>query len=313
MAFVAFLLVSLGRVGAAGPAPMDSASTEAPQLALGRYLADPKRGEGWSAVVVDIEASIENHTKLGRLRAIRRVLPFGRTEYEVLELEGDRTVRQQVIARYLSAEKEASQTHDAGIAMTSANYRFRYRGTVPTASRLTWAFEVVPRKKRAGLIRGELWIDAASGLVRRQAGRLVRTPSIFLRRVNVTRETEIRDGAACARVTRLEIDARFIGRSELTITERPFTPVAGVQTGQGGTEVEIEPGAACYVPCSLEPDLRIPSLSIRHCSVVRFRPRSDAAPLRPLITQLERCSASNIVRRSASSRVSCFPAAAGAG
>ena len=191
MAFVAFSLVALGRVGAAGPAPMDSASTEAPQLALGRYLADPKRGEGWSATAIDIEASIENHTKIGRLRTIRRVLPFGRTEYEVLELEGDRTVRQQVIAHYLSAEKEASQTHDAGIAMTSANYRFRYRGTVPTASRLTWAFEVIPRKKRAGLIRGELWIDATSGLVLRQAGRLVRTPSIFLRRVNVTRDTEI--------------------------------------------------------------------------------------------------------------------------
>jgi hypothetical protein len=90
---------------------------------------------------------------------------------EVLEMEGDRTVQQQVIARYLSAEKEGSRTHDAGIDMTPANYRFRYRCPARTEGRLAWVFEIVPRKKRSGLIRGELWIDAASGLVLRQAGR----------------------------------------------------------------------------------------------------------------------------------------------
>ena len=66
------------------------------------------------------------------------------------------------------------------------------------------------------------------------------TPSIFLRGVNVTRDTEIRDGAAFARVAHLEIDARFLGRAELTITERPFTTVAGVQTGYGSAEAETQ-------------------------------------------------------------------------
>ena len=85
-----------------------------------------------------------------------------------------------------------------------------------------------------------LWIDVASGRVLRQAGRMVRTPSIFLRRVSVTRDTEIRDGASCSRVTRLEVDARVLGRAELTITERPLTPVAGVQIGRGWSEVEAQ-------------------------------------------------------------------------
>jgi hypothetical protein len=223
------------------PAPIDAGtSAQAPQLALDRYLAGAEPGEGWSVTTIDIEASIDNRTKSGRLRAIRRVLPLGGAEYQVLEVEGDRTVRQQVISRYLSAEKEGSGTHDSGIAVTLANYRFRYRRPARAEGRLAWVFEIVPRKKRTGLIRGELWIDAASGLVLRQAGHLVRTPSIFLRRVNVTRDTEICDGASCARVTRLEIDARFLGRAELTITERPFTPVAGVQIGHGGTEAETQ-------------------------------------------------------------------------
>ena len=240
--FAAFLTLWLGPLvwaSALDPAPIEvGTSAQAPQMALDRYLAGAEQSGGWSATAIDIEASMDNRTKLGRLRAIRRVLPFGGADYQVLEVEGDRTVRQQVIARYLAAEKEGSRTHDAGIAMTPANYRFRYRRAARTEGRLAWVFEIVPRKKRAGLIRGELWIDAASGLVIRQAGHLVRTPSIFLRGVNVTRDTEIRDGAAFARVTRLEIDARFLGRAELTITERPFTQVAGVQTGHGGAETE---------------------------------------------------------------------------
>jgi hypothetical protein len=65
---------------------------------------------------------------------------------------------------------------------------------------------------------------------------------------------------------------------------------------------QVNGGYLIYVP-----DLRIPSLSIRHCRVVRFRPRSAAAPLRPLTSQFERCSALSMVRRSVSSRVSCFP------
>ena len=214
-------------------------SAQAPQLALDRYLAGAKPSEGWSATAIDIEASIDNRTKFGRLRAIRRVLPLGGAEHQVLEMEGDRTVR-QVILRYLSAGKEGGRTHEAGIALTPANYRFRYRRPARAEGRLAWVFEIVPRKKRTGLIRGELWIDAASGLVLRQAGHLVRTPSISLRRVNVTRDTEILDGALCARVTRLEMDARLLGRAELTITDRPFTPVAGVQIGSGGAEAETQ-------------------------------------------------------------------------
>ena len=58
---------------------------------------------------------------------------------------------------------------------------------------------------------------------------------------------------------------------------------------------------------------RIPSLSMRACSVLRFNPSAVAAPFGPLITQSEAFSASRMCRRSASSMVSIFRPGAGAG
>ena len=62
-------------------------------------------------------------------------------------MEGDRTVQQEVIARYLAAERKKERTYHAGIAVTPANYRFRYRRPARTEGRLAWVFEIVPRKK----------------------------------------------------------------------------------------------------------------------------------------------------------------------
>ncbi|MGO9259950.1 MAG: hypothetical protein ACLQU1_27105 [Bryobacteraceae bacterium] len=218
-------------VWAGGPAESGMAAASSapdPSLVLARYLETASQTTPWSAETIDIEASLPTHTKSGHLRAIRRgpegTPPFGRPEYQVLTIDGDRTIRQQVIARYISAEVEAAALPPASVAIAPANYRFRYRGSIVEGGTLAYIFEIKPRKKRIGLMRGQLWIDAGSGLVRRQTGYLVRSPSIFVRRVNITRDTAARDGVAYERTTHLEIDTRLIGLAELTITERPYSP-----------------------------------------------------------------------------------------
>jgi hypothetical protein len=81
-------------------------------------------------------------------------------------------------------------------------------------------FRISPRRKRPGTITGELWIDVESGLATHLEGRLLKTPSVLLRRVDISQEAEIRDGETYSRETRLQIDTRFTGRAELTIRER---------------------------------------------------------------------------------------------
>jgi len=185
----------------------------------------------WSLETVDIDASLPKLGKQGRLRAIRRLLPLGKPEYQVLEIAGDQTVKRQVIARYLSAEVEGAAIPASSVAMTPANYKFRYEGSIKTDLKtdlktdrgVVRAFLITPRKKREGLIKGEIWLDGETGAVVRQSGYLVKTPSIFVKRVDVTRETALRDGVAEERVTHLSVDTRLVGRAELTIYERPYS------------------------------------------------------------------------------------------
>ena len=217
-------------VWAGGPVVSSSAATAPPplpSLVLARYVEAAQQNSrrlDCRKVAVEIEASLPKLAQRGRLQAIRQLIAPGRHEYQALRIEGDRTVRQQVIARYLSAEAQADALPSDSVAVSPANYKFRYAGAIGLAKARIYVFEITPRRKRAGLIQGELWIDAASGVAVRKAGRMVKTPSVFVRRIDVAQDIDIHDGEPYLRITNLEIDTRLVGRAELMIQERLCDP-----------------------------------------------------------------------------------------
>ena len=206
-----------GCLGAVEPAkPLD-----APAEAMARYTAAQKVDRAWRQETVEIDASLPKMAKHGRLLAVRNLLPVGRPQYQVLELTGDQMVKREVIARYVSEDVHAAEIPAASVAITPANYKFRYTALIRNGSTTVYVFTITPRKKRQGLIEGQLWVDGATGLAVRQSGRLVKRPSIFVKRIDIARETQLRDGVAEARVTHLTIETRVAGKAELTIHERP--------------------------------------------------------------------------------------------
>jgi hypothetical protein len=214
---LAILLAS--QVRAAEPPVVDSTAQAA--IAFARYTVGQQQVSPWSLETVEIEAALPKLEKQAHLRAIRRLLLLGKPEYQVLEVAGDQTVTRQVIARYLSAEVRAAALPASSVAITPANYKFRYKCALNTNAGVVYAFLIAPRKKREGLIKGELWIDGETGAVVRQSGYLVEKLSIFVKRVNIIQETALRDGSAEERVTHLSVDTRLVGRAELIIHERP--------------------------------------------------------------------------------------------
>jgi hypothetical protein len=152
----------------------------------------------------------------------------------VIHLDGGASVRQQVIARYLNAEQQVAAMPASSLAITPANYKFRYEGS--SSGTHFYVFRITPRKKRSGLINGELWIDGATGLLIHEAGYLVKRPSIFIRHFKIVRDVRLQDGVPYIRTTQIEIDARFVGRAELTITESPCTyeRSRGIPTQESG-------------------------------------------------------------------------------
>jgi hypothetical protein len=196
----------------------------APALAFGRYLASVQERNPFTEsgpIDLEIEASLPGLAKQGTMQAVRETGASERSEYSAVKFDGDSTVKQQVIARYLAAEEQAEGLPYSSVAVTPANYKFRYAGSVETNGTAVYVFQIVPKEKRAGLIRGQMWIDSATGIAVHQAGRLVKRPSVFIRRIEVARDIGLRDGLPYTRVTHIAINARLVGRAELTITEGP--------------------------------------------------------------------------------------------
>ncbi|MGH9667972.1 MAG: hypothetical protein ACRD9L_26440, partial [Bryobacteraceae bacterium] len=106
-----------------------------PSQALAHYLELSVRHDPLdqsSTVAVDIQASLPSLQKTGHLAAIRRPATAelaSSPNYQVLRVEGDATVRQQVIARYLSAERQAGSLPASSVAVSAANYKFHYIAT----------------------------------------------------------------------------------------------------------------------------------------------------------------------------------------
>jgi hypothetical protein len=222
-------------------------SAPAPGVVLARYSSALEQNEKFKCAPVDleIEASLPKLEKRGRLKAIRHRAASGAPAYQVLETDGDHTVKQQVIARYLSAEAKADAMPSSSIALTAANYKFQYLGSIGNASALTYVFQITPRKRRVGLIQGELWIDSATGIPVHKAGHFVKQPSVFLRRVDIIQDTDIRDGLRFRRITRFDIETRLVGHAELTITERPCEPPAENSVTADTTEVAQSAEQTC--------------------------------------------------------------------
>ncbi len=198
-------------------------TTASAALAFAKYTTGLQQASPWDVETIDIDASLPSQKKTGRLRAIRRLLPFGKPEYQVLQIDGDKTVKQQVIVRYLSADVQAAQIPTADTAVTAANYKFHYKGAAKLGDTTAYVFQISPRHKRDGLIKGELWLDGETGTAIRQSGYFVKKPSIFVKRMEVTRDVKLEAGRAQLRVTHLSVDVRIFGRAELTIEEQPYT------------------------------------------------------------------------------------------
>ena len=172
---------------------------------------------------VEIEASLPKLQKQGRLQALRRISQLGRITYEAIRFEGDKTVKSNVIARYLAADAEAQPDGESSLAITPANYKFKYRGASGAEGNQIYIFQLTPRKKRVGLFKGELWLDAATCLPVRESGRLVKNPSIFLKRIQFVREYYIRQGVAVPLQIASKIETRLVGRAEVTVHFRNVT------------------------------------------------------------------------------------------
>lgn len=244
-ATAAALFASSGLLFGDLAAPLDNTTSEI----VGHYLravqAEQTHAQPLS-MDVDIDAQLPRLKKHGRLHALRFITKLGKIIYDRPKFEGDNTVKKEVIARYLQAETQARSDYANSLAITPANYKFKYKGTTDYAGRRAYVLQVTPRAKRVGLYKGELWIDKESYLPLREWGELVKNPSVFLRSVYFVRDYFIADGMSVPRRLISNVDTRLVGKAQLTVWYDNFkigdqvstlaAITAGAQVAHAGVE-----------------------------------------------------------------------------
>ncbi|HZQ24674.1 MAG TPA: hypothetical protein VFA89_17930 [Terriglobales bacterium] len=159
-----------------------------PELALQSYQ---RRAAEQSALLPSysahtlIQAELPDSAQHGEFRLERSFTAPRKLEFKPIQFSGDSFIKNNVIARFLRSEVDHLQKDDPALtAITSANYKFSYKGTPMVNGRWLHVFQVKPRAKRVGLFKGRIYLDAYTGSLLYSEGTLIKSPSMFIRQVN---------------------------------------------------------------------------------------------------------------------------------
>lgn len=188
-----------------------------------RFMQASKRNILRGGVMVaKFAGRLPKYGKAASVEAIRRIGIDGAVAYDVTNREGDAAVQKDLIFRFMGGEEETSTRDNSSMAVTAENYRFKRKGQREYEGRSASVFEVTPRSKRTGLFKGEVWIDAETDLTLRESGRFVKSPSVFFKTVDFSREYEIKDGFSVPKRVHSVVVTRLWGEVELEIVYDGF-------------------------------------------------------------------------------------------
>jgi hypothetical protein len=110
-------------------------------------------------------------------------VPPDSKEYTIQQINGS-GLGKMIIGRVLA--KEAEVTKDYGATDISANnYDFHFIGEEKVSGQRCYVLELHPRRNDRNLLRGNIWVDANSYLLRRTEGEPAKAPSWWVRDVRV--------------------------------------------------------------------------------------------------------------------------------
>jgi hypothetical protein len=205
-----------------------SVSSLSPELALSTYERGLKEQEselaGYTATSV-IDASLPDSAQKAEFELTRRYVAPGVLEFTPLRSSGDKFVKSNVIVRLLQSEVEHVRKHEqAETAIDSSNYKFSYKGVSQVNGSAVHVFEAKPRTKRVGLFKGRIYVDASTGRLLRAEGRLVKSPSFFIKRIDFVQDYSTVDGFTLLSHVHSEAQTRLVGKAVVDITHRNYQP-----------------------------------------------------------------------------------------
>ena len=209
-----------------------------PDLALSTYLhrATQQYAElsAYSAVTI-VRAQLPDSSQQGEFELQRKFEAPHTLLFTPVHYTGDGFVKNNVITRLLQSEVDHVQKDDPSLtAVSPLNYKFSYKGAGHVQDRLVHIYQVKPHKKRMGLFKGRVYLDAHTGTLVRAEGSVVKSPSFFVKHIEFWQEyADVQSFTLPVRI-HSEAKARIVGRTIVDIVHRDYQPVPApsVQTAR---------------------------------------------------------------------------------
>ena len=204
-----------------------------PDLALQSYQSNARRqltSLGASSDMTVVEAALPTTGQKGRFELRRSFMAPKSLAYGAVKFVGDTFVKTNIITKLLQSEVDhVEKGEGASTAITPDNYKFNYKGVQEINSQTAYEFHVKPRQKRLGLFKGKVYLDVTTGHILRAEGTLVKSPSVFIKKVEFTQDYE--DVAGFSLPARLHsiANTRMFGKAIVDISHSEYSahPLTG--------------------------------------------------------------------------------------
>ena len=204
-----------------------------PELALQTYQARAaQQAVGISSYTSTsvIRAELPETKQQGEYEVKRQYSAPKSLLFTALRFTGDAFVKTSVITRLMQSEVEHVQKDDsASMAFTAVNYKFSYKGLQVVDGRTLHQFQVKPRRRRVGLMRGNLYLDARTGSLVHLDGVPAKSPSVFLSKIRVSQDFADFGPFTLPVHMHSEAKASMVGRTIVDVYQRDYQVVPGTQ------------------------------------------------------------------------------------
>jgi hypothetical protein len=140
-------------------------------------------------------------------------VPPDSKSYTILESNGS-GLGKMIVRRMLAGEAEVTKDY-ASTDISGDNYDFRFLRAADLSGQRCYVLAVLPKRKEDHLLRGDIWVDADTYLLRRFEGGLAKAPSWWVRDVRVTFIYGEVGGMWLQTASEATANVRILGRSTM--------------------------------------------------------------------------------------------------
>jgi hypothetical protein len=209
---IAAALLALG-VAWAGTSRVEATEPDAAEHSMRQFLAQGDTVRPYRATR-HLEA--QHGRRSGWLDAMTEYSPEAGFRYQITDEGGSSSIRADVLRAVLEGERDAVARGDtARASLVPTNYTFRANGIdVDGLANVLLS----PRRKERMLVSGMLALNPADGGLVRLQGRLARSPSFWLKSVDIVRSYRRFGSAVVPVALQSTAQVRFLGEGTMRMT-----------------------------------------------------------------------------------------------